>query len=724
MAVAQDKRASELTAPVSIADTDAFPGYRPGTGGEPNLDIRATAGLIRAPIVTGLAAGTLAVGGMVNVKAYGAIGDGASHPLSSVYATLAAAQAVYPLATALTDQIDRCAFDKVIAALSAAGGGRVLAPEGHYICDYPIKFRDNVEVVGRGRGSIIENISTATASQHKCNFWFGNLHPEHYGHRVNPSTTWVRALSRYRANACVTKDRTLTVTTLADASKFPAGTVVFVNHSTAYVQAIGSDEYDQAQRKHLNRVKSVNTGTGVITFEQKIGFDDASGPWLAIPESTPIDSAGDEVYFAAGCAIRNLHLIGYSFAPHWGAYQCHVENVTGQWVRGIWGNAWCNGTIRNMSGTISGGRAFEAKYGCRGMRARGLQFSFVGTAAVDTQPIIDIGEEAEDIRLDDYDLDMPGHNGTNSAPAAFNGCRNVRIGKGRIYAPDNVRTQIVFYERDVSANQVLTEDVVIDGMECENGGPTALYLAGSSTLANRPKNIAIKNSSFTIAAGSTIGHSLVGVDGIDIINTKVNLGSIDFGAYADGVNIENCQRPLVDTGSATKIAAARRRFNYSRETDGTFRSRSEVYLPSTAFAAFEGTPTLDLFRGSKGKAYALDAATVESISAFCAIPADASAVKISVDVVNMSSGTGVARFDIFRKGWISGDDTNVTDDSSTVDWTAAAQNVQTRVTLVSGATFTGKGGGLLHIRFRRNASHANDTLANDVGVLGLLIEFS
>ena len=62
MAVAQDKRASELTAPVSIADTDVFPGYRPGTGGEPNLDIRASAGLIRAPILAGLAAGNVAVG--------------------------------------------------------------------------------------------------------------------------------------------------------------------------------------------------------------------------------------------------------------------------------------------------------------------------------------------------------------------------------------------------------------------------------------------------------------------------------------------------------------------------------------------------------------------------------------------------------------------------------------------------------------------------------------
>ena len=61
---ATDKRASELTAPVSIKDADTFPGYRPGTGGEPNLDIRATAGLIRAPIIAGLASGDVAVGAL------------------------------------------------------------------------------------------------------------------------------------------------------------------------------------------------------------------------------------------------------------------------------------------------------------------------------------------------------------------------------------------------------------------------------------------------------------------------------------------------------------------------------------------------------------------------------------------------------------------------------------------------------------------------------------
>lgn len=48
----------------------------------------------------------------VNPKNYGAIGDGALHPLSSVYPTLVAAQVVYPFATSLTQSIDYCAFRK------------------------------------------------------------------------------------------------------------------------------------------------------------------------------------------------------------------------------------------------------------------------------------------------------------------------------------------------------------------------------------------------------------------------------------------------------------------------------------------------------------------------------------------------------------------------------------------------------------------------------------
>lgn len=50
----------------------------------------------------------------VHVKDFGAIGDGAVHLLSSVYATLAAAQAKYPFATTLSHTLDYCAIQAAL----------------------------------------------------------------------------------------------------------------------------------------------------------------------------------------------------------------------------------------------------------------------------------------------------------------------------------------------------------------------------------------------------------------------------------------------------------------------------------------------------------------------------------------------------------------------------------------------------------------------------------
>jgi len=75
----------------------------------------------------------------VNVKDFGAIGDGNSHPLSSVYATLAAAQAFFPAADDLTLEIDYCGIQKAIDFQANSSFGRaILIPAGHYQINQPI----------------------------------------------------------------------------------------------------------------------------------------------------------------------------------------------------------------------------------------------------------------------------------------------------------------------------------------------------------------------------------------------------------------------------------------------------------------------------------------------------------------------------------------------------------------------------------------------------------
>ncbi len=60
----------------------------------------------------------------------GAFGDGRSHPLSERFSTLKAAQAVYPCATDLTDEIDWCAIQTAIDTAEKNTSGLVHVPNG------------------------------------------------------------------------------------------------------------------------------------------------------------------------------------------------------------------------------------------------------------------------------------------------------------------------------------------------------------------------------------------------------------------------------------------------------------------------------------------------------------------------------------------------------------------------------------------------------------------
>lgn len=91
----------------------------------------------------------------------GAIGDGASHPLSNYFASLGAAQAVYPFATSLTNEVSWAATQTIVnwmlngtssLVVSLFGGGINIA--GTHLYDQPLSFlagnRCGVRLVGAG----------------------------------------------------------------------------------------------------------------------------------------------------------------------------------------------------------------------------------------------------------------------------------------------------------------------------------------------------------------------------------------------------------------------------------------------------------------------------------------------------------------------------------------------------------------------------------------------
>lgn len=92
---------------------------------------------------------------------YGGIGDGAPHPLSSRYSSLAEAQIRYPHATALTDEIDWCALQGVIndsvtagspATVTRNGKRDVLIAAGDWVLNRPLAVESVLNFSMRGLG--------------------------------------------------------------------------------------------------------------------------------------------------------------------------------------------------------------------------------------------------------------------------------------------------------------------------------------------------------------------------------------------------------------------------------------------------------------------------------------------------------------------------------------------------------------------------------------------
>jgi hypothetical protein len=101
-------------------------------------------------------------GGLVNVRQYGAVCDGSTHPLSGTYGTLAAAQVVYPFVTALTQETDYAGIQKTINSLTVApwSSGNILIPAGCLINTTVVIDSASIGVQGDGWGVSLSTVGS------------------------------------------------------------------------------------------------------------------------------------------------------------------------------------------------------------------------------------------------------------------------------------------------------------------------------------------------------------------------------------------------------------------------------------------------------------------------------------------------------------------------------------------------------------------------------------
>lgn len=127
--------------------------------------INVVTGVLASPSVGSVANRAAVTPGRpsVNVADLGAIGDGAYHPLSERFATLAEAQAVFTSARSLSDSLDGAAIQTAIDIAAARGGriqagGHVLVPAGRYPLSRSLRLPNAVILEGMGIGvTIIDN---------------------------------------------------------------------------------------------------------------------------------------------------------------------------------------------------------------------------------------------------------------------------------------------------------------------------------------------------------------------------------------------------------------------------------------------------------------------------------------------------------------------------------------------------------------------------------------
>lgn len=146
--------------------------------------LRSVAGALVLLVTIGLSG----YAATIDVKTRGAIGDGASHPLSTAYATLAEAQAVYPFITSLSQEIDYAAFkqssDDALGPDGMEHGSAspglnvpISIPGGTYIFGndtWRIRNASGIEISGSGTTSTILR-STATVLAFD-GLWYSSIH--------------------------------------------------------------------------------------------------------------------------------------------------------------------------------------------------------------------------------------------------------------------------------------------------------------------------------------------------------------------------------------------------------------------------------------------------------------------------------------------------------------------------------------------------------------------
>jgi hypothetical protein len=250
----------------------------------------------------------------LDAKDFGAIFDGSSHPLSSKYATLAAAQVVYPFALSLTEELDGDAIQSALnycATLSSNSGGActVYVPNGKGYSNIGLTIGNiNVSLKSRGAGiNIRSNVGATTPSAPTTLVWNGAARSPGQAnvHMMTVSPAGTRLLSGTNVEGI-----------LFNCNAIAGCSGPLVQSARFFTMDVGTYEpsgvaYPSSTVTSGSQTITVSDTTGIAVGEAVTGANIANGAYVAsvvdgthITASVQASASGTQTVYIGGTGLR------------------------------------------------------------------------------------------------------------------------------------------------------------------------------------------------------------------------------------------------------------------------------------------------------------------------------------------------------------------------------------------------------------------------------------
>ena len=242
---------------------------------------------------------------------------------------------------------DHGAWLAVVAFWTAFPGVRVHHPAASKISTF-VRLPSYFNLTGDGDVSKIVNVDASGDLRRQTPLWLGNWYIGAVGTRVHGGGAWTRLIDQYACTAtCNAGDHSVVVST-ANAAHFTEGMICYLRSTASTFENPDANDYELPLRNALHRVQDVDLGTGVVTFDRPVGFDDAA-PILCRITPGATDAVGP-IEFVQGGRMDGISFVGATAcgSHSTGAYDCHLSNIGGH-VRDIAkvnGFAYCSFQFR------------------------------------------------------------------------------------------------------------------------------------------------------------------------------------------------------------------------------------------------------------------------------------------------------------------------------------------------------------------------------------------